>query len=109
MTLQDGLTPTSYASDNGVGLNPTCGLPSSTTLQMPSMSATVASNAPPSAGQQGLTIHDLNQRLPSIVQSAPIVMSADAGCTGVEKWVADNPVMAGLGLIGLAIFLFGRK
>lgn len=111
MTLQDGITPNFYASDNGVAINPSCGANTrATSLTMPSMSATVAANAPPAPGQQGLTIQSLNQRLPSIVNSAPISMAPDAGCADpISAWAADNPMMAGLGLLALGWFFLGRK
>lgn len=85
-------------------------LPSMTAATMPTMTDT-ANAVAGSGGAQvpAITPAYLNQRLPSIVNPAPMDMGG--GCaTGITAWVGDNPLiaLAGLMLLGCAVWGKGR-
>lgn len=86
-------------------LNP---MPSATTATMPTVTGTAnATMGWGGRGQRGgntphaITPQYLNQRLPSIVNPAPMDMGGNCQ-GGFGGWVADNPMLAGLGLVLLA-------
>lgn len=77
-------------------------LPRPTTMTMPSVVHT-ANLSGLGAASDGLTADTLVQRLPSIVNSDPVVTGA-AACGGFTQWVSDNPLLAAAGLAALAYF-----
>jgi hypothetical protein len=81
-------------------------MPSAARLRMPSVSGISGLGATDS----GLTPSALVQRLPSIVNPAPVDLSPP--CSSFTQWVADNPGLAfgGLALVAyFTIFHKGRK
>jgi hypothetical protein len=114
-------TGTSVSAGNGGGgasgpsvlpaLSP---MPSATTATMPTVTGTA--NAFMNRGGRGqrggntphaITPQYLNQRLPSIVNPAPMDMGGNCQA-GFGAWVGENPVLAGLGLVALAWMVWGR-
>lgn len=82
------------------------GVPVFTTATLPSMTDTaqaVAGNQP--VTPTALTPQSLVERLPSIIQPAPTVVNPDA-CDPFTQWVADNQLLAAIGLGALAWFVF---
>lgn len=84
-------------------------LPQATTAVMPSMSTTA--NATQANQQSQLQPTDLLKPMPSIVQSAPVVMDAEAAGLGGGfcQWVNDNPLLAGGLLVGAYFLIAHRK
>lgn len=78
-------------------------LPTPTTMVMPGMVVTAQTVAPDP--QPDLTPQDLLKPLPSIVDNQPTQV---AQCNSFAQWVDANPVMAGLLLVGLAVFTFHK-
>lgn len=77
--------------------------PTPTTMVMPAMvitSQTVASDPQPD-----LTPQDLLKPLPTIVDNQPVEITQ---CNSFAQWVDNNPLMAGLLLVGLAMFTFHK-
>ena len=87
-------------------------MPTATTATMPTVTGTanawVGRQTGSGNGQRGgktptvITPQYLNQRLPSIVNPAPVDLGVECGGGGIEAWVGDNPMIAGLGLVLVA-------
>jgi hypothetical protein len=82
-------------------------MPTMTTTVMPSITDTANTAPPPVAPTLTPTI--LTQKMPSIVNPAPAVVSAPVCPNGFASWINDNPVLAMVGLAGLAYLLLGKK
>ncbi len=54
-----------------------------------------------------MTPASLSQPLPSIVQSAPVEVGPQ--CDAFTQWVADNPLLAGGMLVGLALLTWRKS
>ena len=94
-------------------------MPTATTATMPTVTGTanawVGRQTGSGNGQRGgktptvITPQYLNQRLPSIVNPAPVDLGVECGGGGIEAWVGDNPLLAGLGLVLAAWWVWGRR
>lgn len=76
-------------------------MPRPTTMAMPNMSLTALAGLGDTS--TGITPTDLVQRLPSIVNPAPVV--ADP-CSSIAEWVSNNNGLAIVALAALAWFTF---
>lgn len=95
--------------------NPLAGpvvMPAATAVQRPNVSATVRVgtlwdwfNAPSTPMPPSLTPMGLLRPMPSIVQSQPVDVSIPV-CDPVSQWVSENPLFAGLALVGAAMWLW---
>ena len=87
-------------------------MPSATTATMPTVTGTanavLGTNGQVGNGPVAITPAWLNQRLPSIVNPAPLDMGVPGCGGGVSGWVGDNPVLALVGLAALAYAVWGR-
>jgi hypothetical protein len=86
------------------------GVPQFTTGSLPSMvdtAITVNGNQP--VTPRALTPQSLVERLPSIIQPAPAVVTPDA-CDPFTQWVNDNQLLAalGLGVLAWAVFFASK-
>jgi len=76
---------------------------------MPSITDT-ANTVVPSTPQPILTPQYLTQKMPSIVNPAPMGNPAPAcAADPVTQWVSDNPMLAAAGLALCAWMVFGKK
>lgn len=82
------------------------GMPQGTPLSMPSVVATATTYLPSS--NSGLQPSDLLHPLPSIVNTAPVVMQSPCA-DSFSQWVSDNPMLALIGLGALAYFTLGMR
>jgi len=86
-----------------------CTMPSATQSTMPSITDT-ANTVVPSTPQPILTPQYLTQKMPSIVNPAPMGNPAPAcAADPVTQWVSDNPMLAAAGLALCAWMVFGKK
>lgn len=102
------LDNTTRSMSSGIGYLPSPAIPQAvmpapTTMIMPGMVVTAQTIAPDP--QPDLTPQDLLKPLPAIVDNQPVQI---AQCNSFAQWVDANPVMAGLLLVGLAMFTFHK-
>lgn len=83
-------------------------MPSATQSTMPSITDTANVVAPVQAQPPQLTPEFLTQKLPSIVNPNPVVMTPSCS-GGFSGWVSQNPWLAAGGLAVLAVMVFGHK
>lgn len=98
-----------YAGVSGLaGLGDSPGMPSATDMTMPSMTDTAQAVIGPTGS--GIQPYNLVRYMPSIVNTQPLVVPQRAeGCDGIDGWLNDNPILAGIILAGAAYLLLGRK
>ena len=94
-------------------------LPTATTATMPTVTGTanawVGRQTGMHNGQRGgktpraITPEYLNQRLPSIVNPAPVDLGPPPCGGGIGGWVSANPGLAAAGLLLLAWMAWGKK
>jgi hypothetical protein len=94
-------------------------LPTATTATMPTVTGTanawVGRQTGMHNGQRGgktpraITPEYLNQRLPSIVNPAPVNVGPPPCGGGIVAWVGENPGLAAAGLVLLAWWAWGRE
>lgn len=81
------------------------GIPKTMTANMPSMALTVEAVTPGPVQPTGLTPHSLLERLPSIIQPAPVNVEP---CNTFASWIADNGLLVGIGMAALAWFAWSE-
>ncbi len=81
-------------------------MPQSTKAAMPTIAQTATATQP--APQPALTPQDLNQKMPSIVNTSPAVMPQATCPDSFAAWVSSNPLIAAVGLAALAYAVFGK-
>ena len=79
-------------------------MPSATTATMPSITNTAQVVAP----MQVITPQGMQQRMPQIVSSTPMVIAPPCD-NSFASWVNDNPLLAIAGLAALAYLMMGKK
>jgi hypothetical protein len=82
------------------------GVPQTMTAGMPSMTLTAQAVAYPPVPSMGITPQYLLQRLPSIIQPAPVNLQS---CNTFAEWISDNGLMVGLGMALAAWLLWKEK
>jgi hypothetical protein len=82
-------------------------MPSATQSTMPSITDT-ANTVIPSTPQPILTPQYLVQKMPTIVNPAPMVSVSACSADPITQWVSDNPFIAALGLAAAAYMVWGK-
>jgi len=83
------------------------GVPKFTTAQMPDMILTaqaVSGQGTAPSQPPALTPQSLNERLPSIVQPAPVTVPPP--CDSFAQWVNDHQLLIGIGMALTAFFVW---
>jgi hypothetical protein len=97
----NGLCVSNPLTNSGAGP-----MPQSTAAAMPTMTNTATATQP--APQPALTPQDLNQKMPSIVNTSPAVIPQATCPDSFAAWISGNPLVAAIGLAALAYVVLGK-